>query len=68
MAEPILLKVPDMVCQGCADAVSEAVRQVAPQAAVTVDLASKRVQVSHEADRASIEASIRAAGYQVEPG
>jgi copper chaperone len=68
MAEPILLKVPDMVCQGCADVVSEAVRQIAPQAAVTVDLASKRVQVTNGPDRASIEASIRASGYQVEPG
>lgn len=66
MAEPVVLRVPDMVCQGCADALTAAVQQVAPQAQVEIDLASKQVQVSSSTDQESIMAAIRAAGYSIE--
>lgn len=66
MTGSIVLKVPDMVCQGCVDAVSEAVRRVTPQAQIDIDLASKQVRVSGSEDREPIAASIRAAGYCVD--
>jgi copper chaperone CopZ len=66
MADPIVLTVPDMVCQGCVDAVAEAVRRVAPQVQIDIDLANKQVWISDGSDREQIEASVQAAGYCID--
>lgn len=54
-----------MTCGGCVRTVSNAVRNVDPDASVEVDLASKRVSVQSKADAASVEAAIANAGYEV---
>jgi copper chaperone len=56
-------KVEGMTCGGCADAVRRAVRKVAPEAAVEVDLAGGRVAVSPAPDAAAVAAAIARAGF-----
>ncbi|MEH6689926.1 MAG: heavy-metal-associated domain-containing protein [Pseudorhizobium pelagicum] len=57
--------VPDMTCGHCEKSVRSALDQALPGAAVTIDLAGKRVTVAGDAGRA--EAAIRDAGYTPEP-
>lgn len=54
-----------MTCGGCVRAVTNAIRNVDPDASVDVDLAGKRVSVQSKADAASVEAAITDAGYEV---
>ena len=54
-----------MTCGGCVRAVTNAIRNVDPDASVHVDLAGKKVSVQSEAYAASIEAAISSAGYEV---
>jgi copper chaperone len=54
-----------MTCGGCARAVTNAIRNVDPDASVEVDLAVKRVSVQSKAEAASLEAAITDAGYEV---
>lgn len=61
-------KVEKMGCGGCAEAVTRAVLEIAPQARVEVNLADKLVTVSGAdgtADR--IAQAITAAGYPAQP-
>jgi copper chaperone len=57
------LNVPKMACEGCAETVEGAVKSVDQNAKVTIDLATKRVDIVSAADAAKIAAAIRAAGY-----
>ena len=50
-------------CGHCARAVTEAVQEVDPAAQVTVDLASKHVQVQTQAGREQVVAALSEAGY-----
>jgi Copper chaperone len=56
--------VPDMTCGHCEKSVRSALGEALPGAAVTVDLAGKRVTVGGDAARA--EQAIRDAGYTPE--
>jgi copper chaperone len=56
--------IPQMSCGHCAHAVKEAVHDVDPAAKVDVDLATKRVEVDTQADRAKIVAALAEAGYE----
>jgi copper chaperone CopZ len=59
-------QVEGMSCGGCAEAVKQAVRKVAPEAAVAVDLAGGRVTVSPSAtapDASAVAAAIGRAGF-----
>jgi copper chaperone len=56
-------KIPAMSCGHCVKAVTEAVHEVDPQAAVQVDLASKQVTVQTAAARAVVSSALSAAGY-----
>ncbi|MBW8777795.1 MAG: heavy-metal-associated domain-containing protein [Burkholderiales bacterium] len=58
-------QVEGMRCGGCAAGVKRAVQGVDPAATVSVDLASRRVQVESEADKEALAAAIRSAGYPV---
>ena len=58
-------KVNGMTCGGCVRAVTNAIRNVDPDASLEVDLAGKRVSVQSKAEAASIEAAITDAGYEV---
>jgi len=62
----IELIVRGMSCGPCARNVTSAVQGVDPAAQVDVDLDTKRVSITSEADPAGIAAAIEQAGYQVE--
>ncbi|MSO85777.1 MAG: copper chaperone [Rhodospirillales bacterium] len=57
-------RVNGMTCNGCANAVSNAIKAAAPQAAVTVDLAAKIVTVEGPVAAASVAAAVNAAGFE----
>jgi copper chaperone len=60
----IQFNIPQMSCGHCVKAVTEAVKEVDPQARVDVDLASKKVTVETQADRQKLVDSLAEAGYQ----
>ena len=59
----IQFNIPQMTCGHCVKAVTEAVKEVDPQAVVQVDLASKQVSVESKAGREKIVESLSEAGY-----
>jgi len=59
--------VKDMTCGHCAGTITKAVQAADPQAMVTIDLASHRVQVESRLDTATVTAAIQQAGYTPEP-
>ena len=61
----VTLKVGGMACSGCAGAVEAAVKKVAPDAGVSVDLAAGTVSITNAPARALVEAAIIKAGYEV---
>ena len=58
-------QVQGMTCGHCVKAVTEAVKTLDPKAEVQVDLASGKVQVQSEQDRAAIAGAIEEEGYKV---
>jgi len=61
----MLLHVEGMSCNHCKMAVEKAVLNVEGVTEVSVDLASKRVEIQGEADQRLVKTAIEAAGYQV---
>lgn len=57
--------VADMTCGGCAAAITQAIRQVDPSAAVEAAPATKLVKVESQLPPASIAQAIATAGYRV---
>ncbi len=60
--------VSDMTCNHCVQTITQAVRDVAPDAAVHTDLAAHRVTIESAADAAALRAAIAEEGYDVQPG
>lgn len=60
----IVLSVPQITCDHCVRAIREEVGAVAGVRAVEVDLATKTVRVSGDADPAAVRDAIGEAGYQ----
>ena len=58
--------VSDMSCGGCVKAITEAVRQVAPDATVVTDLETHRVDVTSAASAEVLAAAMRDAGFTPE--
>lgn len=58
-------QVQGMSCGHCVGAVTRAVKTLDPQAEVKVDLASGRVEVQSQQDRAAIAQAIAEEGYEV---
>jgi copper chaperone len=56
-------QVPDMSCDHCVKAITQAVLQAAPGAAVIADLPNHRVEVTGTDARLKVENAIRDAGY-----
>lgn len=56
-------QVNDMTCGHCVQAITQAVKGVDPSADVTVDLATKSVDITSQAQAEAIAQSIRDAGY-----
>ena len=59
----IQLKVPDMACSACSEAITAAILKVDPQAAIKADYQSKEVTVETQASESSVREAITAAGY-----
>jgi len=55
--------VEDMTCGHCVGTITQAVRTVAPNAQVHVDLSTKQVAVEGAAEAAAVLRAIREAGY-----
>lgn len=56
-----------MSCGHCANAVTQAVKALDPQAEVKVDLASGKVEVQTQQERAAVARAIEEEGYPVAP-
>lgn len=53
-----------MTCGGCAKSVEKAVRRVAPEAAVKVDLEKARISIEGTFEESRIAQAIDAAGFE----
>jgi copper chaperone len=60
------LKVPNIVCDGCAETITESITTMEPDAKVEVDVKAKTVTVEAAASEETIKQAITAAGYTVE--
>lgn len=56
-------RVDGMTCQGCANAVTNAIKTSAPKAAVKVDLAAKTVAVDDAVAAEIVRAAVQGAGF-----
>jgi copper chaperone len=57
-------RVNGMTCQGCANAVSKAIKAAAPAAEVKVDLGAKTVSVEGTVAAETIQAAVKDAGFE----
>jgi len=62
----IQLKVPSIVCDGCATTITEAIKTHEPEADVKVDVPKKMVSVETSASEESLKQIIQAVGHTVE--
>jgi copper chaperone len=62
----VKLKVPSIVCEGCADTITKEIKTHEPEAEVTVDIKAKTVTVDTKASEESIKQMIAAVGHTVE--
>ena len=53
-----------MTCDGCANAVTNAIKTAAPEAAVEVDLEGKKVTVEGLGDDSVIQQAVEDAGFE----
>ncbi|NJL92072.1 MAG: copper chaperone [Coleofasciculaceae cyanobacterium SM2_1_6] len=60
------VKVPDMVCGGCVDIITQAIAALDSKAEVTADLSTKILEIQSTKELATIQGVIEQAGYQVE--
>lgn len=60
------LKVPSIVCDGCADTITETITTMEPDAKVEVDVKAKTVTVEAAASEETIKQAIVATGHTVE--
>jgi copper chaperone len=60
----IEFQLPDMTCGHCVKAVTQALREVDPEARVEIDLPAHRVRVESTRPRETLAAALAEAGYQ----
>jgi len=60
------MKVPSMVCNGCVDTVTKAIKTVESEAQVDINLETKMVKVDGKASPESIKEAITATGHTIE--
>jgi copper chaperone len=60
------LKVPDIMCDGCGETITESIHTMEPDAKVDVDVKAKTVTVESAASEETIKQAIVAAGFTVE--
>ena len=59
----IEFNVPDMACDACSQAITQAVLALDSQAVVKADTQTKQVTIETSADKSSVKDAIAAAGY-----
>jgi copper chaperone len=59
------LKVPNMACSACGDAITKAIKAIDPTATVQTDPQNKLVEIETQASPNAISKAITAAGYNV---
>lgn len=62
-SEGLVVHVPDMSCGGCAEAIKSALRDLAPDAQVSVDVSSRTIRVFGTSDIVVISDAVRRAGF-----
>lgn len=62
----IQLKVPSIVCEGCADTITKAIAALDADAKVKVDLSAKTAEIETQRSEAEIKDAIAAVGHTVE--
>jgi len=65
--DTLKLRVPDMTCNHCVATLTDAVKRVAPGAALQADLVNHAVTVTGAPDAAAVLAAMREAGYDAQP-
>lgn len=60
----IRFQIPDMSCKHCERAVTEAVKQVDPNASLTVDLDNRQVTIDGVAAAEALAKALNDAGYE----
>lgn len=60
------VKVPTIVCNGCAETITETIHTMEPDAKVEVDVQAKTVTVEAQASEETIKQAIVATGHTVE--
>jgi len=60
----IVLNVPSIKCEGCAEAITNEIKNNDPNAQVSVDVENKTVQVETTAEERSIKDMISTAGHR----
>jgi copper chaperone len=64
----IAFEVMDMSCSHCVSTITQAVKELDPEARVAIDLGAHRVEVdSSHADAAAVRTAIQGAGYTPVP-
>lgn len=66
MVMSLQLKVPSIVCEGCAETITKAVKSVDAEAQVDVDVSAKTVKVEGSQSEESIKQAIAATGHTVD--
>lgn len=61
-------QIDNMTCGGCAASVTKAIRSVDPDAKVDVDLATKKVRIGSQHEKAAFAAVLSEVGYPAKPG
>jgi copper chaperone len=59
------IQVPSIVCSSCANAVTNAIKKIAPDAQISVNLETKIVSLETQATKETIQGAIEAIGHKV---
>ena len=59
--------IPNMSCGGCARSVTRAIQSVDANARITIEQASREIEISTDLPRQQIVAALAAAGYPAAP-
>ncbi|NWF60336.1 MAG: heavy-metal-associated domain-containing protein [Fischerella sp.] len=59
------LKVPNMACSACGEAIAKAIQAIDPTATVQADPQTKLVSIETQASQAAVQEAITTAGYSV---
>lgn len=62
----LTLKVPSMVCEGCAETITKAIKNVDSSANISIDLASKIVTLESSISEEALTQAITNTGHTVE--